>query len=65
LQRIQIASVPGNLNGMADGTLHSGRGGLECFCHLGVEYLGDGIGVLSARQRGARRGLFGRLFVEN
>ena len=28
---------------MSDGPLHSGRGGLECFCHLGVEHLGDGI----------------------
>ena len=28
---------------MADGTLHSGRGGLECFGYLRVQYLGDGI----------------------
>ena len=28
---------------MADGTLHSGWRGLECFCHLRVQYLGDGI----------------------
>ena len=43
LQCVQISPVPGNLNGVADGTLHSGRGGLEGFCHLGVQYLGDGI----------------------
>ena len=43
LQSVQIASVPGNFDGMADGTLHSGRGGLEGFCYLGVEYLGDGV----------------------
>ena len=49
LQSVQIASVPGHFDGMADGTLHSGRGGLECFRHLGVQYLGDGIGVLTAR----------------
>jgi hypothetical protein len=30
---------------VADGPLHSGRRGLECFRHLGVQYLGDGIGV--------------------
>ena len=45
LQRIQVASVPGHFDGVADGSLHSGRGGLESLCHLGVEYLGDGIGV--------------------
>ena len=28
---------------MADGTFYSGRGGLECLCHLGVQYFGDGI----------------------
>ena len=28
---------------MADGPLHSGRGGLECLGDLGVQYLGDGI----------------------
>ena len=30
---------------MSDSTLYSGRGGLECFRHLGVQDLGDGIGV--------------------
>ena len=49
LQRIQITSVPGNFDGMADGPLYPAGGGLECFCHLGVQYLGDGIGVLTAR----------------
>ena len=43
LQGIQITSVPGHLDGMADGTFHTAGGGLECFCHLGVENLGDGI----------------------
>ena len=65
LQSVQIPSVPGDFNGVADGPLHSGRGGAEVLGHLRVEHLGDGVGVLSARQRGARRGLFGRLFVEN
>ena len=49
LQGVQIAPVPGDFDGVADGPLHSGRGGLEGFCHLGVQYLGDGIGVLTAR----------------
>ena len=43
LQSVQIPSVPGHFDGVTDGTLHSGRGGLECFRHLGVQYLGDGI----------------------
>ena len=36
LQRIQISSVPGHFDGMADSPFHSGRRGLECFRHLGV-----------------------------
>ena len=49
LEGIQIPSVPGHFDGMADGPLHSGWRGLECFRHLGVQYLGDGVGVLTAR----------------
>ena len=49
LQGVQIPSVPGHFDGVADGALYAGRGGLECFCHLGIQYLGDGIGVLAAR----------------
>ena len=45
LQRIQVASVPGHFNGMSDSPLHSAGRGLECFGYLGVQYLGDGIGV--------------------
>ena len=65
LQGVQVAPVPGDFDGVANGTLHPAGGGAEVFGHLRVEHLGDGVGVLSARQRGARRGLFGRLFVEN
>ena len=36
LERVQIASVPGHFNGMADGSFHSAGCGLECFCHLGI-----------------------------
>ena len=45
LEGIQIATIPGDFDSMPDSTFHSGRGGLECFRHLGVEDLGDGIGV--------------------
>ena len=45
LQSVQITSVPGDFDGVADGPLHTAGGGLECFRHLGVENLGDGIGV--------------------
>ena len=49
LQGVQVAPVPGDLDGVANGPLHSRWGGLEGLCHLGVEDLGDGVGVLSAR----------------
>ena len=45
LEGVQIAPVPGYLNSMADGPLHSGRRGAEGLGYLGVEYLGDGVGV--------------------
>ena len=28
---------------MTDGSFHTAGGGLECFRHLGVQYLGDGV----------------------
>ena len=52
LQSIQIASVPGYFDGVADGTLYPTGSGLECFCHLGVQYLGDGIRVPDGPRRG-------------
>ena len=55
LQRIQIATIPGHFNGMANSPLHSGRGGLEGFRHLGVQYLGDGVRVPDGPRRGFRR----------
>ena len=55
LQGIQIASVPGYFNGVTNGTLHTAGGGLECFCHLGVQYLGDGVRVPGGPRRGFRR----------
>ena len=43
LECIQVASVPGHFDGVTNSTLHSGRGGLECFGDLWIQYLGDGI----------------------
>ena len=45
LQSVQVAAIPGYFDGVADGSFHSAGGGLECFRHLGIQYLGDGIGV--------------------
>ena len=45
LQGIQIPSVPGYFDGMPDSPLHTAGCGLECLGHLGVQYLGDGVGV--------------------
>ena len=45
LQCIQIASVPGYFDGVADGSLYPAGGGLEGFGYLGVKHLGDGVGV--------------------
>ena len=36
LEGIEIPSVPGDLNGMADGSFDSAGCGLEGLCHLGV-----------------------------
>ena len=43
LQSVQVTSVPSHFDGVPDGSLHSGRCGLEGLCHLGVEHLGDGV----------------------
>ena len=45
LQGIQVAPVPGYLDGVADGAFDTGWGGSKGFGHLGVEYFGDGVGV--------------------
>ena len=45
LEGIQVAPIPGHLDGVANGSFYSAWGGLECFRHLGVEHFGDGIGV--------------------
>ena len=43
LEGVQISSVPGYLDGVADGPLYPGRRGAEGLCHLGVEHLGNGV----------------------
>ena len=67
LEGIQIPSVPGHFDGMADGTLYPGRGGLEGFCHLGVQDLRDGIRVPDGPRRGYQeppqnKGFFGVVY---
>ena len=49
LQGVQIPSVPGHLDGVADGPLHPGWGGAEVLGHLRVEHLGDGVGSPAGR----------------
>ena len=43
LQGLQIAAVPSHLDGVTDGALHPGCGGIEALGHFGIEDLGDGI----------------------
>ena len=45
LQGIQIAPVPGDLDGVANGPLYTGRRGAKVLGYLRIEYLGDGVGV--------------------
>ena len=43
LKGVQVASVPGYFDGVADGALYSGRGGLEGLGHLGIEDFRDRV----------------------
>ena len=52
LEGIQIASVPGYFDGMADGALNTGGCGLEGFRHLGVQDFRDGVRVPDGPLRG-------------
>ena len=45
LQSIEVTTIPGHFDGVADCSFHTAGGGLECLGDLGVQYLGDGIGV--------------------
>ena len=53
LEGIQVATVPGDFDGVTDGPLHAAGGGLECLGYLRVQYLGDGIGVPYGPPEGA------------
>ena len=64
LQRVQVASVPGDFDGVPDSTLYSAGRGLECFRHLGVQYLGDGIGVPYGPPGGFQKGMIWRGICE-
>ena len=64
LQGVQVPSVPGDFNGMADGPLHSGRRGLEGLCHLGVEHLGNGVRVPDGPRRGFQKWVIWKVFCE-
>ena len=52
LQGIQIAPVPGNLDGVANGPFHPAGGGAEGLGYLRVEHLGDGVRVPDGPRRG-------------
>ena len=45
LQGIQITSVPGDFDGVTDGSLHTAGGGLECLGYLRIQDFRDGIRV--------------------
>ena len=55
LQGIQIAPVPGDLDGMANGPLYTGRRGAKVLGHLRIEHLGDGVACLTARWGASKR----------
>ena len=52
LQGIQIAPIPGYLDGVPDCPLHPAGRGAEGLRHLGVQDLGDGVACLTARWGG-------------
>ena len=57
LQSVQIAPIPGDLDGVANGTLHSAWRGAEVLGYLGIEHLGDGVdGVPDGPPEGFRKG---------
>ena len=55
VEGIHVAPIPGHLDGVADGALHTGGGGGVLLGHRGVEHLGHGVdhvGVLHRQQYG-------------
>ena len=55
LQGIQIAPIPGYLDGVANRPLHPAGGRAEGFRHLGIEYLRDGVAGLRPAVEASRR----------
>ena len=67
LQSVQVASVPGNLDGVSNGPLDSAGGRLEGLGDLRVKHLGDGIRVPDGPRRGYQeppqnKGFFGVVY---
>ena len=62
LQRVQIAPVPGNFDGVTDGTLHSAGGCPKGFRYLGIEDFRNGVRVPDGPRRGYE-GLLRSLWV--
>ena len=52
VEHINIASVPGDFDRVADGTFDARRRGAECLGNLGVQYLRNGIRVPDGPRRG-------------
>ena len=63
LQGVQIPSVPGDFDGVANGPLYPAGGGLEGLGHLGVQDLGDGVRAVGPPEGTARRMGLIALFV--
>ena len=55
LQGIQIAPIPGYLDGVADRPLHPAGGCPEGFRYLGIQYLRDGVADLRPAVEASRR----------
>ena len=51
LQRVEVAAIPRDLNGVADGALHAGGGGAELLGHGGVQHLGHRVDDLHVVDR--------------
>ena len=51
VEGVHVAAVPRDLDGMANGALHAGGGGLVLLCDRGVEDLGDRVDDLAVLDR--------------
>ena len=64
LQGIQIAPIPGNLDGVADSPLYPGWGSAEVFGYLRIEHFRDGIRVPGGPRRGFQKWVIWKVFCE-